>query len=123
MATKEFLERGSVVLIRYPFTDLSGSKLRPAIIVTPNDRIAVLDDMLCAFVTTGIPDKTLPTDLILNINDPDFVATGLKQTSLIRAHKLTLLHRSLIQRHLGNISKGLQEQLDQRLEKAVGVEH
>ncbi len=122
MATKEFIERGSVVLIRYPFTDLSGSKLRPAIIVTPNDLIAILDDTLCAFVTTKIPDKILPTDLILNINDPDFVATGLKQTSMIRAHKLTLLHRSLIQRNLGNISKGLQEQLDQRLEKAVGVE-
>jgi mRNA-degrading endonuclease toxin of MazEF toxin-antitoxin module len=57
MATKEFLERGSVVLIRYPFTDLTGSKLRPAIIVTPNDLIAALDDVLCAFVTTRIPEN------------------------------------------------------------------
>jgi len=113
--------RGSVVLVRYPFTDLSGSKLRPAIIITPDDLLATLDDVLCAFVTTIIPDKTLPTDLIVQTNDPDFAATGLNEMSMIRAHKLTLLHRSLVQRHLGVMSKALLDQLNQRLKKAVGV--
>jgi len=119
MAAK--IVRGSIILVRYPFTDLSGSKLRPAIIVTPDDLLATLDDALCAFVTTIIPDKTLPTDLIVQANDPDFTATGLQQTSMIRAHKLTLLHRSLVQRHLGGMSRVLLEQLDRCLKKAVGV--
>ncbi len=119
MAAK--IVRGSVVLVRYPFTDLSGSKLRPAIIVTPDDLLAILDDVLCAFVTTIIPDKILPTDLILRNNDPDFAVMGLQQTSMIRTHKLTLLHRSLVQRHLGSMSNVLLEQLDHCLKKAVGV--
>ncbi len=119
MAAK--IVRGSVVLVRYPFTDLSGSKLRPAIIVTPDDLLVTLDDALCAFITTIIPDKTLPTDLIVQTGNPDFAATGLNGTSMIRAHKLTLLHRSLVQRHLGVMSKAFLNQLDQCLKKAVGV--
>ena len=30
------IQRGSIVLIRYPFTDLSAAKLRPALILTPD---------------------------------------------------------------------------------------
>jgi hypothetical protein len=30
------VKRGSVVLICYPFTDLTGAKVRPAIVLTPN---------------------------------------------------------------------------------------
>ena len=30
------VKRGSVVLIRYPFTDLTGVKVRPALVVTPD---------------------------------------------------------------------------------------
>ena len=113
--------RGSIIIVRYPFTDLSGFKLRPAVVVTPDDLLSVLDDVLCAFVTTVIPDKTLPTDLIITTDHSDFAATGLKTISLIRAHKLALLHKSLVQRHLGNVSKSLLEQLDARLKKAVGI--
>jgi mRNA interferase MazF len=122
MASKEFIERGSVVLVRYPFTDLSGSKLRPAVVVTPNDLLAALSDALFAFVTTSIPDKILPTDLIVQTNDPDFATTGLKDTSTIRTHKLALLHRSLVVRQLGHIAERLQQQLDHCLKKAVGVD-
>jgi mRNA-degrading endonuclease toxin of MazEF toxin-antitoxin module len=30
------VKRGSVVLIRYPFTDLTGAKVRPALVLTPD---------------------------------------------------------------------------------------
>ncbi|MGH7492139.1 MAG: type II toxin-antitoxin system PemK/MazF family toxin [bacterium] len=122
MAAKT-ITRGSVVLIRYPFTDLSGTKLRPAVIVTPNDLIPLLDDILCAFVTTVIPDRALATDLTIHSTDQDFPSTGLRGTSVIRAHKLALLHHSLVQRHLGQMSKRLLKELDQYLKKAVGIKN
>jgi len=33
---QSIVKRGSVVLIRYPFTDLTGVKVRPTLVVTPN---------------------------------------------------------------------------------------
>jgi hypothetical protein len=33
---RQIVMRGSVVLIRYPFTDLTGVKVRPAIVHTSN---------------------------------------------------------------------------------------
>lgn len=120
---EKIIGRGSVVLIRYPFTDLSGFKMRPAVIVMPDDLLAVLDDVLCAFVTTMIPDKALPTDLIVSISSSDFAATGLKQTSMIRAHKLALLHKSLVHSHLGKLDNQSLEKLNTCLKIAVGLAH
>ena len=47
------VKRGSVVLIRYPFTDLSGAKVRPGLVLTPDDllrppgRCALSVHLLC----------------------------------------------------------------------------
>ncbi len=116
------VKRGSIVLARYPFTDLSGAKLRPAVIVMPDDLLAVLDDALCAFITSTIPDRLLSTDLFLQTTHADFKGTGLKASSVVRAHKLALLHRSLIDRRLGQLSEALLSELDNRLKKAVGID-
>ncbi|HBD93051.1 MAG: hypothetical protein A2015_17425 [Spirochaetes bacterium GWF1_31_7] len=39
------VKRGSVVLIKYPFTDLTGTKVRPAIIITPDKYLHQIDDV------------------------------------------------------------------------------
>ena len=40
---KRLVKRGSVVLVRYPFTDLTGSKVRPAVVLSPNSLLNKLD--------------------------------------------------------------------------------
>ena len=40
---RRIAKRGSVVLVRYPFTDLSGAKVRPAIIITPDKFLKRMD--------------------------------------------------------------------------------
>jgi len=57
------VHRGSVVLIRYPFTDLTGAKVRPALVLTPDDLLPRLDDVLCLFISAVMPEDLLPTDL------------------------------------------------------------
>jgi mRNA interferase MazF len=76
--------RGSVVLVRYPFSDLSGFKVRPAVVLTPDSLIAVLDDVLCLFVSSVIPKKLLPTDLVIESSHLSFPGTGLKHRSVLR---------------------------------------
>ncbi len=54
--------KGDLILITFPFTDLSGSKLRPVVILAHTK----LDITVC-FITTQIQWRE-PTDILLNPN-------------------------------------------------------
>ena len=95
---QSIVKRGSVVLIRYPFTDLTGAKVRPALVVTPDHLLPRLEDVLCLFISSAMPDDLLPTDFVLEPRHPSFPTTGLKRRSVLRMHKLALLHKVLVLR-------------------------
>jgi mRNA-degrading endonuclease toxin of MazEF toxin-antitoxin module len=92
---KLIVKRGSIVLIRYPFTDSSGTKVRPALILSPDILLKRLSDVLCLFISSNLPQQKelLPTDLILEKDHPSFVKTGLKSRSVFRSHKIALLDK------------------------------
>ena len=113
--------RGSVVLIRYPFTDLSGVKVRPALVVSPDNLLPHVDDVLCLFISSSIPGALLPTDFVLESGHGSFAMTGLKRRSLLRMHKLALLHKTLVVRVLGQADPALMHEVNQRLRLAVGL--
>ena len=116
---QRLVKRGSVVLIRYPFTDLSGMKVRPAVVLTPDELIRKLDDVLCLFISSSIPTELLPTDFVLEARHPSFARTGLKDPSVFRAHKLALLHKSLVVRVLGEMDEDLMAEINRRLRIAL----
>lgn len=118
---RRLVKRGSVVLIRYPFTDLTGSKVRPAVVLTPDWLLHQLDDVLCLFISSSIPHDILLTDFILVPTHRSFSKTGLKYSSILRAHKLALLHKSLVVRVLGEMDKALMNEINQRLRIAMGL--
>ena len=115
------VHRGSVVLIRYPFTDLTGAKVRPALVLTPDDLLSRLDDVLCLFISAVMPEDLLPTDFVLAPEHPSFPATGLQRRSVFRMHKLALLHKALVLRVLGEGEPSFMHEVNQRLRLALGV--
>lgn len=115
------VRRGSVVLVRYPFTDLSGAKVRPAVILTPDNLLPRIDDVLCLFISSSMPGELLPTDFVLEEKHPSFAKTGLKYRSVLRAHKLALLNKSLVVRVLGEMSTNLMNEVNQRLRLSLGL--
>jgi len=112
------LARGDVVLVPFPFTDLTAKKVRPAIIVSPDPQGL---DVVVAFVSSVTTAPVGPSDFALPTSHVDFVQTGLKVSSVFRCGKLLTLHRSLVLRKLGHISPGIQRELDARLKRAVGL--
>jgi mRNA interferase MazF len=115
------ISRGSIVLVRYPFTDLTSAKVRPAVVLTPDDYLALLDDILLLFISSVLPADPLPSDFVLNPEHPSFPGTGLKFASVFRAHKLALLHKSLVLRRLGELDALLTHQLNECLRRALGL--
>jgi mRNA interferase MazF len=112
------LHRGDIVLVPFPFTDLSGQKLRPAIIVSPDP---VGEDVLLAFISSVKPVEPDPTEYILETTPPAFASAGLKIASVFKMGKLATLHHSLILRRLGQVIPVLQNELDAALKRAVGL--
>ena len=118
---QSIVKRGSVVLIRYPFTDLTGAKVRPALVVTPDHLLPRLEDVLCLFISSVMPATLLPTDFVLEPGHPSFPTTGLKRRSVLRMHKLALLHKVLVVRVLGEGEPSFMSEVDQRLRLALGL--
>jgi mRNA interferase MazF len=87
------MAKGDIVLITFPFTDLSGSKLRPAVVLADTN----LDLTVC-FITTQIGWQE-PTDVVLSANS----INGLKKQSLIRTGKIATLDKSLVKGLLGRL--------------------
>ena len=118
---QSIVKRGSVVFIRYPFTDLTGAKVRPALVVTPDPLLSRLADVLCLFISSAMPDDLLPTDFVLEPRHPSFPTTGLKRSSVFSMHKLALLHKVLVLRVVGEGEPSLMYEVDQRLRLALGL--
>jgi mRNA interferase MazF len=118
---QSIVKRGSVVFIRYPFTDLTGAKVRPALVVTPDPLLLRLEDVRCLFISSVMPDDLLSTDCVLEPGHPSFPTTGLKRRSVLRMHTLALLHKVLVLRIVGEGEPSLMDEVDQRLRLALGL--
>jgi len=92
------MAKGDIVLITFPFTDLSGNKLRPAVILAETS----MDFTVC-FITTQIGWQE-PTDILLTPTN----ANGLKKQSLIRTSKIATLDKSLAKGLLGRLIQNYQ---------------
>ena len=87
------MAKGDVVLITFPFTDLSGSKLRPAVILAET----TLDLTVC-FITTQLQlQETTDVQLL-----PTTV-NGLRKQSLISTGKIATLDKALAKGLLGQL--------------------
>ena len=111
--------RGKVVLVPFPFDDLSTTKVRPAVCLT--DPIGTHRHVIMAFITSRTPADLLETDLILNSGQADFAMTGLRVTSTLRLHRLMTVTTALIRRELGELSPRIQDEVANRLQRLFGL--
>jgi len=116
---KAALQRGDVVLVPFPFTDLTTEKLRPAVVTSVDPQET---DVIIAFISSvPSPAELSETDYLLHRDNPDFAKTGLKKTSTFRMRKLLTIERRKILRRLGSVSSAIQKELDIRLRHALGL--
>ena len=87
---------GEVVLIPFPFSDLSQSKLRPAVCLAPVGRG---DWVLCQVTSNAYGDPSA-----LPLAAADFVAGGLRMTSFARPGKLFTASAGLVVRSVGMLN-------------------
>jgi len=112
------LKRGDVVLTRFPFTDLTGSAVRPALVVSSG---LIGQDVVLAGISSVTRGSKIPTDLVLEPTHPEFKLTGLRVASAFRLHKLAAVESAVIIRRLGRIGPQLQGEVDRLLRIVLGL--
>jgi mRNA interferase MazF len=99
------MKKGDIVLIPFPFTDLSGIKNRPALILIDSD-----EDITVSFITTQL--KWLEKfDVRLEPSNEN----GLKKASLIRLSKITTIDKELVIGKLGQLTDSEIEEVNHGL--------
>jgi len=94
-------KRGDIVLVPFPFTDLSASKQRPALVISADDWNASQSDVVLVAVTSQIPETPVVGEVLLNL--ADLQAGGLPKASLVRTTKIFTMHQGLLRRTLGRL--------------------
>jgi mRNA interferase MazF len=112
------MRRGEVVLVDWQFSDRTGSKLRPAVVVQADFLNGVLDDTVLVQVTStahGIPG----TEVMI---DPAHETTsGLSHVSYASCANLLTADPSFLDQAIGYLSDALMQQISECLKKVLDL--
>lgn len=84
-------------LVKFPFSDLTSTKLRPALIISIHREEIILIGIFSKIPATSIQN----TWVLISEQDPNFKQTGLKKSSLIRADKIATVNETVFVKKLG----------------------
>lgn len=102
--------KGDVVVVPFPFSDLTKAKRRPALVVAT---LAGDDLILCQITSQTIADR-----YAITLQSSDFREGGLNQTSNIRPNRLFTADREIILYKAGQIKT---EKLNEAIAKIVEI--
>lgn len=114
-----FAMRYRVILVPFPFDDLTASKVRPAVCLT--EAIGAHGHVLLAFISSVVPPNPEPTDLLQEPSDADFARTGLRVRLALRLHRMVTVSARIIRRQLGVLAPKLQAQVQERLRRLFAI--
>jgi mRNA interferase MazF len=116
------VSRGDVVLVDFPYSDRTGSKVRPALVVQADSWNQALDDTILALITSsGRRRVSAVTQLVIQASSPEGRAAGLRIDSLIQCENLLTYDQSLILRHMGSLPDSVMQQVDACLKETLDI--
>jgi len=104
--------KGKIVLIPFPFTDLTSTKLRPALVLYEGER-----DVVVAFISSRISKKLRLVEILVDKAHPEFNLTGLKPPSIIRLDKIAAIAKDLILGEIGQVGSRLKGEMNRRISR------
>jgi len=102
--------KGKIVVLPFPFTDLTSYKRRPALVLHEYK-----SDVVVAYISSVMPSNPSPTDVLVPRTCSSFKRTGLITDSVIMLNKVATVERSLIIRILGEVDDDLKTEINAKL--------
>ena len=116
------VRRGAVVLIDYPFSDRTGSKVRPALVVQDDRWNRTLDDTVLAGISSSARRATgAATQYRIDPITAEGRQSGLTIPSVIQCENLGTFDQRLILKVLGSLPPTAMAAVDDCLKAALGL--
>tara|TARA_Y100000310_G_C20664431_1_gene806651 strand:- start:1385 stop:1720 length:336 start_codon:yes stop_codon:yes gene_type:complete len=94
------IEQKDIVLMPFPFTDLSEEKVRPVLIISNNDYSKLFSDIVVIPITSKIKDK----DYSFTINNEDLEDGMLITQSSIKTNVIITLDKKKVIKRIAKLS-------------------
>ncbi len=108
-------QQGDIVAVKFPFTDVSTLKRRPAVIISL-DKVNQTGD----YIMVQITSKEINDGFSVAIENND-ISPGLPLKSFARSHKIFTLHKSLVLSKIGASSASFLSRLVGALNEHIKV--
>ena len=95
-------DQRDIVLIPFPYSDLTGSKLRPALIIS-NLKLNRTEDRICCLITSNKTEQGIE---LISLEEGK-----LPFKSWVKPYRLFTIHEKIIRKKLGKITKLLHKQI------------
>lgn len=112
MQKNDMCKQGEIILVPFPFTDLSGSKIRPAVVVSNTKKA----DIIVAFITSQSKSKNYYSVAVKPTQ-----GNGLKQASTIITDKLATIDTKIVLGNLGVLEEKNFKVVQSRLQRLFGL--
>jgi mRNA-degrading endonuclease toxin of MazEF toxin-antitoxin module len=112
------MNRGHVVQVNWPYSDLSGSKIRPAVIVQADFLVGLVEDTILVKITGshfGIPGTEVPIDPVA---EPQ---SGLSKICYASCKDILTRDERIVGPVIGSLSDSLMRQIEECLKKVLDI--
>ena len=115
------MNRGDVVLVRFPHPSGMRGKKRPAVVVQSDAYAAQVKTVVVAEVTKNLTMASDPACLFIDVNTPEGKATGLVRDSVVSCLILVTVYADTVEQVLGSLSDPMKQKLNDCLKAALGL--
>lgn len=100
---------------------LTGSSLRPVLVVQSDVYNQRLANTIVAQITRTLARATDPAHLYVDISTPEGGQTGLLHNSVVSCNNLNTINKRRVNRVIGRLSDTMMRQIDACLKAALGI--
>jgi mRNA-degrading endonuclease toxin of MazEF toxin-antitoxin module len=115
------VNRGDVILVRFPHPSGLRGKKRPAVVVQSDAYAGTVGTLVVAEVTKNLTMAGDPACLIIDTSTPEGKTTGLVRDSVVSCLVLMTVYTDAVAQVLGTLSPAMKQKLDDSLKAALGL--
>ena len=108
-------EQGEILLVPFPFTNLSSIKKRPVLVISTSEYNKKNEDIITCGITSNLKDN----ECSILLTNKELLKGLLPKESRIKVDKLFTLEKSIVQRKFGKVKPSVLLEVRKELFKII----
>lgn len=104
-----------IVLVPFPYSDLSGTKRRPVLIVSNDSYNKAFNDVLVCVITSNLRKD----DYSVTLSNDDLEIGVLPESSVVKSHKLFTIHKDKIIKTFSLVKEEFFAQVNEKIKHLI----